>query len=77
MRVDVGRWSHPNARDDADGHEGGDDRAAAIAEEGERQTDDRHKTDANADVDEDLEDEHRGNADAIMRLVKSGVLAAT
>ena len=62
--MDVRRGTHVDAGDDAHGKERGDERAAAVGEERQRQADDRHKADAHADVDEHLRRQHASDADA-------------
>ena len=64
MRGDVRRGPHADAGDDARSHERRHQRAAAVAEEGQRQTDDREQAKAHADVDENMEQEHGCNSDA-------------
>ena len=53
-RADIRRRSHVNAGDDAHGKEHCDNRAAAIAEKRERQTDDRENAEADTDIDDRL-----------------------
>ena len=53
-RADIRRRSHVNAGDDAHGKEHCDNRAAAIAEKRERQTDDRENAEADTDIDNRL-----------------------
>ena len=52
--ADIRRRSHVNAGDDAHGKEHCDNRAAAIAEKRERQTDDRENAEAHTDIDDRL-----------------------
>ena len=58
MRADIRRGPHFDSGDNADGEEGGHQRASAVAEKRQRQSDDREQTKADADIDEDLEEEH-------------------
>ena len=53
-RADIRRRSHVNAGDDAHGKEHCDNRAAAIAEKRECQTDDRENAEADTDIDDRL-----------------------
>ena len=62
--MDVRRRTHVDAGDDAHGKERRDEGAAAVGEERERQADDRHKAEADADVDQDLRGHHARDADA-------------
>ena len=64
MYGDIGGGAHFDAGDDADGEEGGHQGTAAITEEGQRKADDREQAQTYADIDQDLEQEHGGNADA-------------
>ena len=52
--ADIRRRSHVNAGDDAHGKKHCDNRAAAIAEKRERQTDDRENAEADTDIDDRL-----------------------
>ena len=53
-----------NAGDEAQGQKRGKHGAAAIADKGKNQTDNGNQTQTNAYVNEDLEEEHGGDADA-------------
>ena len=64
MGADIRRGMHFDAGNDTHGDKRGDDRAASVADEGQGQTDNRQKSEANADVDQNLEQEHGRNADA-------------
>ena len=54
----------PDGEDDADGDMRGQHGGAAVAEEGESDTDDGEESEAHTDVLYRLYDEHRGDADA-------------
>ena len=60
----VRRRPHSDARDDTHGGKHGDNRAAAVGDEGERQADDRKNAHAHTYIDHDLEDQHAGDTDA-------------
>ena len=57
-------WAVFNAGDQSDGRVHRNDRRAAVAEERKRYADNGRNADAHADVDEGLERERRGNAEA-------------
>ena len=54
----------------ADGQEGGEHRGAAVAEQRQRDAGDGHDPDVHADVDEDLEQQHRDDAAGDQRAVE-------
>jgi len=57
--VSVDEAAHANVHDDAEGEEGEEDRGAAVAEQRERYSCDRHETDDHANVNSDLKYDDR------------------
>ena len=56
--ADLARRSHFDARDDTHCNERCQNRTAAVADKGKCESDDRHKSKTNTDIDQDLEKKH-------------------